>query len=185
MTKEIYLAGGCFWGIEKLFSSLNGVISATSGYANGRADIIPTYNKVCSQPTGYKETVKVLYDEHLTSLEALLFAYFSVIDPTIPNRQGPDRGTQYQVGIYYTDKESESIVKRIADIERTAVSQFVVEIEPLANFFEAEEYHQRYLEKNPKGYCHINPLRILKLSQFSIKPEEYTKPAKKILQIKI
>ena len=185
MIKEIYFAGGCFWGIEKLFSSLPGVTSVISGYANGREDIVPDYEKVCSGITGYKETVKVSYNIEKTSLEALLFAYFSVIDPTIPNRQGFDKGTQYQVGIYYTDEESEKIVRKIAEIEKTAVSAFVVETEPLLTFFKAEEYHQQYLTKNPNGYCHINPVRMARIAEFHISPNEYIKPAKEILDIKI
>lgn len=185
MIKEIYFAGGCFWGIEKLFSGFLGVIQTTCGYANGNNEIFPTYESVCEGKTGYKEAVRIRYDSSIISLEALLFAYFSVIDPTVPNRQGFDKGTQYQVGIYYTDDSSEKIIEHIAKIEKTSVSQFVVEIKPLRNFHIAEDYHQDYLNKNPNGYCHINPVRIKKLQEFYITPSMYDKPAKDILKIEI
>lgn len=185
MLQEIYLAGGCFWGMEKLFSMLPGVIQVISGYANGKDDIIPDYEKVCNGKTGYKEAIRVRYDNESTSLEALLFAYFQVIDPTIPNRQGFDKGTQYQTGIYYTDDTSERIIEKIVKIEKTAVKQFVVEVEPLKNFHIAEDYHQEYLLKNPNGYCHINPTRMKKVANFNITPAMYDRPAKEILRIDI
>lgn len=183
--KDIYFAGGCFWGIEKLFASLPGVIATECGYANGLSDIVPTYEKVCYGGTGFRETVKVVYDENQTSTEALLFAYYSVIDPTIPNRQGPDKGSQYQVGIYFTDDETEKTVRRISEIEKASYDQFVVEIKPLKNYYTAEDYHQKYLDKNPRGYCHINPVRISEIAKFHIRPEEYNKPAREILKIEI
>lgn len=183
--KEIYFAGGCFWGIEKLYSSLPGVISTQSGYANGYRKIIPTYEKVCGGGTGYRETVKVVYDESKTTVEALLFAYFSVIDPRIPDRQGPDRGSQYQVGIYYVDQDTEKAIRKIAEIEKASYDQFVVEIEPLTVFYPAEDYHQGYLYKNPNGYCHINPIRISAIAGFHITPDEYDRPARQILKIEI
>lgn len=185
MLKEIYLAGGCFWGMEKLFSQLPGVIQVISGYANGKDEITPDYETVCKGRTGYKEAIRVRYDSEMTSLEALLFAYFSVIDPTIPNRQGFDKGSQYQVGIYYTDDASERIIEKIVEIEKTAVDQFVVEVEPLRNFHMAEDYHQQYLDKNPTGYCHINPIRIQAVSQFYITPAQYDRPAKQILKVEV
>lgn len=185
MIKEIYLAGGCFWGMEKLFSQLPGVIQVVSGYANGKSEITPDYEIVCRGRTGYKEAIHVKYNSEITTLEALLFAYFSVIDPTIPNRQGFDKGSQYQVGIYYTDDTSKEIINKIIAIEKTAVSQFVVEVEPLKNFHMAEDYHQQYLTKNPNGYCHINPIRINAVSKFHVTPDLYTKPAKHILRVEV
>lgn len=185
MIKEIYFAGGCFWGTEKLFSMLPGVIQVVSGYANGNSDIVPDYEKVCGGMTGYKEAVRVKYDTETTSLEALLFAYFSVIDPTTPNRQGFDKGRQYQTGIYYTDDTSEAVIEKIIKIEKAAVDNFVVEVEPLKNFYLAEDYHQEYLVKNPNGYCHIHPLRMQKISEFYIAPQQYDRPAKEILKIEI
>ena len=95
------------------------------------------------------------YDPEQVSLDALLLAYFYVIDPTVQNRQGNDRGSQYQTGVYYTNGSARETVKRIAEIERNRSKKFFVEIGPLKNYYPAEEYHQNYLEKNPDGYCHI------------------------------
>jgi len=182
---EIYLAGGCFWGIEKLMKSLSGVISATSGYANGREDINPTYEAVCSGLTGYRETVKVVYDPLKISLDAILFAFYSVIDPAQRNRQGNDIGSQYQTGVYYTDEASKLTVERIADIEKKRHKAFFVEIGLLKNFIEAEEYHQDYLGKNPSGYCHITPDKIDKISKMQFDPGVYKRPEKEDLTQKL
>jgi peptide methionine sulfoxide reductase msrA/msrB len=132
--------------------SLFGVIDVVSGYANGDANVEPTYNKVISGQTGYRETVRVEYQSDVISLDAILFAYFQVIDTTIKNQQGNDVGTQYQTGVYYTDETSMATVERIVSIERDRHEKFVVEIEAFERFYEAEEYHQDYLEKNPLGY---------------------------------
>lgn len=175
-TAVIYLAGGCFWGMQKLMQSIPGVIRTTSGYANGKADITPDYERVCGGDTNYKETVRVEYDPSRVSLDALLFAYFSVIDPTVKNAQGHDRGTQYQTGIYYADTQSEQTVRRIAEIEKERHKRFEVEIEPLQNFYEAEEYHQDYLTKNPGGYCHIPAERMKELSRMAFDPAPYRRP---------
>lgn len=153
----VYFAGGCFWGIEKLYESIDGVLDAESGYANGNQEIVPDYQKVVRGDTGYKETVKVTYDPAKVSLEQLLTAFFYVIDPTVKNRQAYDIGTQYQTGIYFTDKHSEDIIRRFTEKEKTKYAEFAVETEPLKNFYTAEEYHQNYLNKNPQGYCHILP----------------------------
>lgn len=155
--KEIYFAGGCFWGIEKLFQSIDGVLNAESGYANGKKDIVPNYEIVLRGDTGYRETVKVLYNEDKVSLEQLLIAFFYVIDPTVEKRQGNDIGDQYQTGIYFVDKNSEEIIIRFVEEEKRKYNKFVVEVNPLSRFFLAEEYHQDYLYKNPNGYCHIKP----------------------------
>ena len=151
----IYLAGGCFWGMEQLMQSIPGVIDAQSGYANGTCEADATYQTVCKGGTGFRETVRVEYDPEQVSLDALLLAYFYVIDPTVQNRQGNDRGSQYQTGVYYTNDKVRETVERIADIERGRSEKFFVEIGPLKNYYPAEEYHQNYLEKNPNGYCHI------------------------------
>lgn len=156
--KTVYFAGGCFWGIEKLYESINGVSDAESGYANGKNGIIPSYEKVVKGGTEFKETVKVQYDPDKVALEQLLKAFFLVIDPTVKNRQAFDIGTQYQTGIYYTDDESKNIIDKFIQKEKTKYPVFAVEIEALKNFFPAEEYHQDYLSKNPQGYCHINPM---------------------------
>jgi peptide methionine sulfoxide reductase msrA/msrB len=176
-VEVIYLAGGCFWGMEKLMQSLPGVVDVVSGYANGKAEIEPTYNKVISGQTGYRETVRVEYKPDEISLDAILFAYFQVIDPTIKNAQGNDIGTQYQTGIYYTDEASKAIVERIASIERERHEKFVVEIEAFERFYDAEEYHQDYLEKNPLGYCHISRDEINIVTEIIIDPGKYQLPS--------
>ena len=114
----IYLAGGCFWGMEQLMQSIPGVIDAQSGYANGTCEADATYQTVCKGDTGFRETVRVEYDPEQVSLDALLLAYFYVIDPTVQNRQGNDRGSQYQTGVYFTNESARETVKRIAEIER-------------------------------------------------------------------
>ncbi len=183
----IYFAGGCFWGIEKLMQSLPGVKRATSGYANGTGIKDAVYETVCRGRTGFRETVKVEYDVRKITLKALLFAYFSVIDATQINQQGPDRGTQYQTGIYYEegDEDSKAVIEQIAAVEaegiRGPLCYFSVEIKPLSNFFPAEEYHQNYLSKNPSGYCHIPLQRITQLSRLPLTEIEYTRPAREIL----
>lgn len=160
MKKVIYLAGGCFWGLEHLMQSLRGVVDAQSGYANGRSAEEANYDAVCTGLTGFRETVRVEYDTEQVSLETLLAAYFAVIDPTLINRQGMDIGTQYQTGIYYDDEESRAIVERAAEAEKEKHRRFYVEVKPLENFFPAEEVHQDYLLKNPQGYCHISPAKM-------------------------
>ena len=177
MTQTIYLAGGCFWGLEALMQAIPGVIDAQSGYANGSGAAQANYPAVCSGKTGFQETVKVVYDPDKVSLDALLLAYFHVIDPTVRNRQGNDIGPQYQTGIYYTDEASRAVVERVAALERGRQQAFYVDIGPLQNFFPAEEYHQNYLEKNPGGYCHIPRDKIRQLSQLQIDPGNYRKPA--------
>ena len=150
----IYLAGGCFWGVQKYIDQFDGVLHTEVGYANG-PDKAPTYEEVC-RSSGHAETVKVDYNESVISLTELLNHFFMIIDPLSVNRQGNDIGIQYRTGIYYTSDdqiaEAEAVFKRE---EEKAGSKLAVELEPLKNFFSAEEYHQKYLEKNPLGYCHI------------------------------
>lgn len=181
----IYLAGGCFWGIESLMQSIPGVLDATSGYANGTGAEDADYRTVCTGTTGFRETVQVTYDPDQVSLDALLLAYFYVIDPTVENRQGNDRGTQYQTGVYYTNEAARETVERIAAIERGRSEKFMVEIGPLVNFYPAEEYHQDYLEKNPGGYCHIPRDEIALFSQLRIDPGDYRKPAAETIRDKL
>lgn len=150
----IYLAGGCFWGLQKFFDQFDGVISTEVGYANG-PDRAPTYQEVCAD-SGHAETVKVVYDEGKITLSQLLDYYFMVIDPLSVNKQGHDEGIQYRTGIYYTDEgQVPAIEEKCAEIEKQVGKKIAVAVEPLKNFFSAEEYHQKYLEKNPGGYCHI------------------------------
>ncbi|MBR4456405.1 MAG: peptide-methionine (S)-S-oxide reductase MsrA [Solobacterium sp.] len=154
VKKEIYFAGGCFWGMERAFQELNGVMETTVGYANGTADH-PTYEQVCSDTTGHRETVKVVYDPEKIRLAVLLKAYFICIDPTMKNRQGEDIGSQYQTGIYTVDEESYEAVKKAAEEEKRRYPVFFTEIAMLKCFWPAEEYHQDYLKHHPQGYCHI------------------------------
>ena len=173
----IYLAGGCFWGLEKLMQSIPGVTDAVSGYANGTGEADANYSAVCAGGTGFRETVQVTYDPGQVSLDALLLAYFYVIDPTVENRQGNDVGSQYQTGVYYADEASRETVERIAALERGRREKFGVELGPLVNFVPAEEYHQDYLDKNPTGYCHIPRAEIELFSRLKIDPGDYKKPA--------
>jgi len=154
--KEIALAGGCFWGVDEYFSRKKGVISTKAGYANGIKEN-PTYNEVCTGRTGHAETVLVKYDEAVITLTEILEKFFKVIDPTILNRQGNDRGTQYRTGIYYLDEADIPKIEEFIESKRSEYSApIVTEILPLKNFYDAEEYHQDYLKKNPRGYCHID-----------------------------
>lgn len=154
--KEIYLAGGCFWGTEHYFKQIRGVISTTTGYANGNIDN-PTYEQVYTDSTGYAETVHIVYNPDIVSLTLLLEMFFRSIDPTSLNRQGEDCGTRYRTGIYYTSEEDIATIKNVYNnVERIIDEPLMVEVEPLKNFYPAEEYHQDYLDKNPRGYCHIS-----------------------------
>ena len=152
--KTIWLAGGCFWGMQQFFDQFEGVLRTEVGYANG-PDRAPSYEDVCAD-SGHAETLQVDYDENTISLTSLLGYYFMAIDPLSVNRQGHDEGIQYRTGVYYTD---ESLLPEIEAVyraeEEKAGAKLAVELEPLRNFFPAEEYHQKYLVKNPGGYCHI------------------------------
>lgn len=155
-TRKIYLAGGCFWGVEAYFERIPGVIDAISGYANGKT-ANPSYQDVIYRQTGHAETVEVIYDPARISLAQLLEYYFRVIDPTSLNQQGNDRGIQYRTGIYFTDPQEESIIQQAIKKEQLKFKKpIVVENKPLQGFYMAEEYHQDYLAKNPNGYCHID-----------------------------
>ncbi len=152
--KTIYLAGGCFWGVQKYFDQFEGVCYTETGYANG-PDSAPSYQEVCAD-SGHAETVRIDYEESVISLTELLDRYFTVIDPLSINRQGHDEGIQYRTGIYYTDEAQLPEINAVfAAQEKKAGQKLAVEKEPLRNFFTAEEYHQKYLDKNPGGYCHI------------------------------
>lgn len=153
--KEIYFAGGCFWGTQHFFKQIRGVLGTEVGYANGHKPD-PTYQEVYTDQTGYAETVKVEYDPEQISLELLTELYFKSIDPVSLNRQGEDEGTRYRTGIYYTSEEDIPTLKRVYDsIAEQYDAPLAVELEPLRNFYSAEEYHQNYLDKNPAGYCHL------------------------------
>ena len=154
--KTIYLAGGCFWGLEAYFQRIPGVSDAVSGYANGKT-ANPSYEDVSHRHSGHAETVKVSYDADQLSLDDILRYYFRVVDPTSLNKQGNDRGEQYRTGVYTTDAAEQKIVAAaIAREQKKYTAPIVVENVPLKNFYLAEEYHQDYLIKNPNGYCHID-----------------------------
>jgi len=174
----IFLAGGCFWGMQKYLQTIPGVERTVVGYANGEWDkeVPITYEDVSTGRTGFRETVYVEYDPQKVSLDTILFSYFYVIDPTVHNKQGPDAGSEYQTGIYYLNETDKATIDRIAAIEMERYPQFVVEIEPLEVFYAAEEYHQNYLDKNPDGSCHISPGQIAWMEQIIIDPANYPRP---------
>lgn len=182
MTKQIVLAGGCFWAVEHLYRSLPGVTEAVSGYANGRKDEWAQYDMVCTGLTGFREAVRVTYDPAVITLRRLLFTLFAVIDPAMYHRQGMDMGSQYQSGVYWIDPADEETIRAVAAIERPAHPGFCTELEPLTRFCPAEEYHQRYLEKNPGGYCHISPRTMQRLRDFPFRDALYTKSAQQLLE---
>ena len=171
MIKEIYFAAGCFWGAQHFFAQVHGVKEATAGYANGHRAEAPTYEEVYTDTTGFAETVKVVYDEQKTSLQELVSLFFEIIDPTGVNRQGGDVGTRYRTGVYYTDAAERADIEPVFAQERNRLGErsgeLAVQLEPLRNFFPAEERHQAYLDKNPGGYCHVplKTFRYLRLYQ--------------------
>lgn len=153
--KEIYLAGGCYWGVEKFISNIKGVTETVVGFANGNTEH-PTYEQVRYQNTGHAETVKVTYDEDRLSLSVLLKLFYRIIDPTSVDKQGEDEGHQYRTGIYFTDVEDEKVIaESLGELEQKVGAPLAVEACPLEHFYDAEEYHQKYLDKNPNGYCHV------------------------------
>lgn len=153
--KEIVLAGGCFWGVEKFLASIKGVEETKVGYANGSKEN-PTYQQVCAGDTGHAESCYVKYNEQSIELKEVLSNFWSIIDPTVLNRQGNDIGNEYRTGIFYIEQEDLPIILKSKDEEQNKYKSVIVtEIKPLKCFYAAEEYHQKYLKKNPNGYCHI------------------------------
>ena len=153
MEKRIYLAGGCFWGVEAYFRQLKGVLDTRVGYANGTT-AFPKYEDLKSGKADHAETVQIVYDPDVISLSELLDHYLRFVDPYSVDQQGHDKGHQYRTGIYYTDlldgvEANEFLHERLEP-------GYKISIEMMRNFFPAEEYHQRYLEKNPGGYCHVD-----------------------------
>ncbi len=154
--KDIYFAGGCFWGVEEYFSRIPGVYDVTSGYANGTTEN-PTYGEVCYQNTGHAETVHVQYDPDVVSLKTLTEQFFKIINPLTKDRQGNDVGSQYRTGVYYMDEADKEVIQKVFDLEQQKYDQKIaVELLPLEHYYLAEDYHQDYLKKNPGGYCHID-----------------------------
>ena len=163
-TKDIYLAGGCFWGTEHYFKQVEGVVETEVGFANGHTEN-PTYEEVYTDETGYAETVHVKYNPEVVSLRFLLQLYFKAIDPVSLNKQGHDEGTRYRTGIYYTESADLPVVNEVFDeVQRHYDQPLAVERQPLERFFAADEYHQDYLEKNPTGYCHL-PLSLFQFAK--------------------
>lgn len=166
--KRIWLAGGCFWGVQAYFAQIPGVLDTSVGYANGQTPN-PTYEKIAA--SGHAETVEISYNPEIISLAKLLTYFFEIIDPTLKNRQGPDKGTQYRTGIYYQDEADLEIINSVlTQVQKKYHKPIVTEVEPLKNYQLAEKEHQNYLEKNPEGYCHIDLNKIPRLS-----PEELKK----------
>ncbi|MDF2567452.1 MAG: peptide methionine sulfoxide reductase MsrB [Oscillospiraceae bacterium] len=179
---EIYLAGGCFWGIEKYIASVQGVKSTQVGYANGKTQN-PTYEEVCYKNTGHAEAVRVVYNPAAVTLDFLLDLFYEAIDPTSVNRQGGDRGEQYRTGIYYTDeKDLPCIEHSIKRLQQRYDKPIAIEVRPLQNFSEAEEYHQKYLDKNPGGYCHIGRDKFEKAAKAVVNPSDFPLPDKNELR---
>lgn len=179
--KEIYLAGGCFWGVEGYFRKITGIVDTRTGYANGKFDN-PTYEDICYRNSGHAETVYIRYDKNRIDLNEILRHYFRIIDPFSLNKQGNDRGTQYRTGIYYTDEESRNIAfEFIKEEQKKSEKKIMVELMPLTRFDSAEEYHQKYLDKNPGGYCHID---LSLASKPLVDEKKYTKPSKDELKKK-
>ena len=165
MIKEIYLAGGCFWGVEKYLALVSGVIATKVGYANGHTEN-PTYEEVCQKDTGHVETVYVQYDNEKINLPFLLDIFFDAVDPTTKDKQGGDVGPQYRSGVYYTDEQDKEIIEKVIEkLQQNYNEPIVTEVLPLQKFYLAEEYHQNYLDKNPGGYCHIGADMFAKAKQ--------------------
>ena len=153
MMKTIYFAGGCFWGVEKYFSMVKGVSTTEVGYANGSKKN-PSYLDLKSGRDDASETVKIIYDDAIVSLSKLLELYLRVVDPFSINKQGEDEGIQYRSGIYYLNEGDKDAIVRY--FNKINLRNYAIEVLPLKSFYTAEEYHQKYLDKNPTGYCHIN-----------------------------
>lgn len=162
MLQTIYLAGGCFWGVQGYFDLLDGVKKTTVGYANSNI-ANPSYALVCSGQTNATEALEIIFDDSIITLEEIFERFFSIIDPTAINRQGNDIGTQYRSGIYAKNlnllQEAKSFIEKIKSHYDKPIR---TEVQELQNYYIAEEYHQKYLQKNPNGYCHIDIFAALK-----------------------
>jgi peptide-methionine (S)-S-oxide reductase len=166
-VKKATFAAGCFWGVEKILGELPGVVSTRVGYSGGRTQN-PSYEEVCSGRTGHAEAVEISYDPAKISYEELLLTFWQYHDPTTKDRQGPDIGSQYRSVVFYHDAEQKAAAEKsvkLLDIARVFKNAIVTEIVPAADFYAAEDYHQKYLKKNPKGYCshHLQSHRIAEI----------------------
>ena len=177
---EIYLAGGCFWGLEEYFSRISGVLETSVGYANGQVE---TTNYQLIKETDHAETVQVIYDEKAVSLLEILLYYFRVIDPLSVNQQGNDRGRQYRTGIYYLEEADLPTINTVVREQELLIGRKIaVEVEKLRHYILAEDYHQDYLKKNPGGYCHID---VRDAEKPLIDAANYEKPSQAVLKEKL
>lgn len=168
--KKIYLGAGCFWGVEYYFKHIKGILNTKVGYANGLENKQnPTYKEVCSSDYNFVEVCYLEYDENIISLKEILAHFFRLIDPFSINKQGNDVGSQYRTGLYYIESNDVKLIKEFINFKQSKFDKkIVVEVLPLNNFYLAEDYHQKYLEKNPNGYCHIE----IGLSDIPLKEDE-------------
>ena len=174
---EIYLAGGCFWGLEEYFSRISGVLQTSVGYANGQVEIT---NYQLIKETDHAETVQVVYDEKVVSLREILLYYFRVIDPLSVNQQGNDCGRQYRTGIYYLEEADLLTINTVVREQELLIGRKIaVEVEKLRHYILAEDYHQDYLKKNPGGYCHID---VRDAEKPLIDAANYEKPSQAVLR---
>lgn len=181
--QTIYLAGGCFWGVEAFISRIPGVQDVTSGYANGIGEN-PTYKDVVREDRKFAETVEVKYDPARIGLSDLLTSFFKIINPTSVNKQGNDVGISYRSGIYYVNESDAAVINEVVAKEQTKYEKKIVtEVLPLTNYYLAEEEHQDYLEKHPDGYCHVD-LTILD-EPVKVDPTKYTRPSNEELKAKL
>ncbi|MBA3726383.1 MAG: peptide-methionine (S)-S-oxide reductase MsrA [Armatimonadetes bacterium] len=154
-TELATFGAGCFWGVEDAFRQLPGVIEAVSGYLGGTLGH-PTYEQVCTGETGHAEVVQVSFDPSILTYERLLEAFWSLHDPTTLDRQGPDVGSQYRSAIFFHSPKQEAAAFRSRALAQTRTERpIVTEITPATDFYRAEEYHQRYLEKHGRSSCHL------------------------------
>lgn len=169
----IYFAGGCFWGTQAYFDKIDGVVQTEVGYANGLVEN-PTYEQVCTGATGFAETTKIIYDAEKVNLYQLLEHLFRTINPTSLNKQGGDVGTQYRTGVYSINSKDRQIVRDFFElVSNNYDNEIVVENLPIKNYYKAEDYHQKYLDKNPGGYCHVD----LSKAEDDLKYSKYIKPS--------
>ena len=179
--KEIYLAGGCFWGTQAYFDRIDGVLKTEVGYANGIGEN-PTYEQVSTGATGYAETTKIIFNSEKINLYQILEHYFRTINPTSLNKQGGDIGTQYRTGIYTQNLDDRQVVQDFFELVKNNYDkEIVVEDKLLKNYYVAEAYHQKYLEKNPGGYCHVD----LSLVDKDTEIMKYVKPSDQEIKDKL
>ncbi|MBC8535945.1 peptide-methionine (S)-S-oxide reductase MsrA [Feifania hominis] len=180
--KTLCLAGGCFWGVERFVQALPGILYTQAGYANGRTEW-PTYEQVCSGETGHAEAVLVRFDAQTLTLKTLVELFFTIIDPTLRDRQGNDCGSQYRSGVYYADPGDLPVIEAVfARVRAQYERPLCTELAPLTHFWPAEEYHQSYLQKNPGGYCHIPPGRFQQAWRMLVDPALYPMPPLELLR---